>query len=106
MINELKAALSGKQNHNDFLRFKTLIDNGNKRSAIIHGFTIDFIEASSTSYEGSDYWVIFSAKKNGETKYFKLDGWYSSYETTRFDNYLGFVEVQQAEKVVKYWREV
>ncbi len=36
--------------------------------------------------DGAEYWIVFSAsKENEKTKYFRVDGWYQSYDGSELD---------------------
>jgi hypothetical protein len=67
------------------------------------GFIVEGIEQYGGEGMGDTYWVVFSLERDGDKKFFKLDGWYASYNGHEFDNYLDFDEVKQVEKVVKVW---
>lgn len=63
------------------------------------GIDLEYIEYD---YCDSDCYVVFKA---GD-KFYKLDGHYSSWSGREFDDYMSFYEVEEAEKMVKYWKEV
>ena len=97
MINDLKKVLKKERE-----RFQELINDG-YGSDTIGDYTINIEEQFGGEEQGSSYWVVFSASKDYETRYFKLDGWYASYVGFEFDDYLSFYEVEQVEKVIKVW---
>lgn len=54
---------------------------------------------------GDSYWNVFSVEHNGETTYFRLDGWYASYDGSHFDDYFGFYEVNKVPVQVFEWHK-
>lgn len=69
----------------------------------IGGFQIEYVESFGGEGKGDTLWTVFSLERDGEKKYFKLDGWYASYEGGTYDDYYDFYEVEQVEKMVKVW---
>ena len=70
------------------------------------GYTVKSEERYGGEGKGDDYWLVFSVTKDGEKKYFRLDGWYTSFSGHEFDQgYLAFYEVKPVEVVVKEWKE-
>lgn len=69
----------------------------------IADFTVKIEEQFGGEGQGDTYWVVFSLERDGEKKYFKLDGWYASYNGHEFEDFYDFYEVKQVEKVVKVW---
>ena len=45
--------------------------------------------------QGDEYWVVFSVEKDSEKTFFRLDGWYSSYDGSSFDDTHNFVVVKK-----------
>ena len=54
---------------------------------------------------GDSYWNVFSVEHNGEITYFRLDGWYASYDGSHFDDYFGFYEVNKVPVQVFEWHK-
>lgn len=68
---------------------------------------IEFKQVKQYGGEGSgdEYWYVFSCTKDGETKLFRLDGWYQSYEGYNFDDPMGFYEVVPKERAVIFYEK-
>lgn len=86
--------------------FTNYVDDiwGEQNSLInIGGFIVQGVDQHGGEGMGESYWVVFSVERDMQKEFFKLDGWYASYNGHEFDNYLDFNEVKQVEKVVKVW---
>jgi len=55
---------------------------------------------------GDEYWIVFEVTCEGVVTYYKLDGWYASYDGANFDDEFDLEEVEQVEVVVKKWHKV
>lgn len=72
----------------------------------VGGFIVEALEQYGGEGMGDSYWVVFSVENDGLKKFFKLDGWYASYNGHEFDNFLDFNEVIQVEKTIKVWENL
>lgn len=52
---------------------------------------------------GDEYWDVFSVENNGEKTYFRLNGWYASYEGATFDDPFDFEKVKKVPVQVFEW---
>jgi hypothetical protein len=101
--------LKGSNDYYD--QFRKYIDyaDGGEDPINIAGFTVQAVDQYGGSDLGSEYWVVFSISRENELRdfdekeFFKLDGWYASYNGHEFDDFLDFNEVKQVEKVIKVW---
>jgi hypothetical protein len=53
--------------------------------------------------KGDQYWNVFSVEHNGEKTYFRIDGWYASYDGSHFDDCYEFYEVEKVPVQVFKW---
>jgi hypothetical protein len=102
MLEELKNTLEKDENYDNFQDF---INDGYGEETF-GDFTLKHEDGYGGEDMGSEYWVVFSATKDGQTRYFKLEGWYASYEGSTFDDYFAFNEVEKAQKMIDYWKDV
>jgi len=72
----------------------------------IGGFIVEGLEQYGGEGMGDEYWVVFSVENDGLKKFFKLEGWYASYNGHEFESFIDFEEVVQVEKVVKVWEKL
>ena len=86
--------------------FADFVNEETEQPLDYHGYKLNVVEQRGGEDQGSDYWVVFSAEKDGEKKYFKLQGWYASYEGHTYEDYTDFYEVEEVEVMVKQWKEV
>lgn len=55
---------------------------------------------------GDDYWLVFEVTCENIVTYYKLEGWYASYEGANFDDEFDLVEVEKV-PVQKYeWKDL
>ena len=54
---------------------------------------------------GEEHWIVFSVENNGDKKYFKVPGFYQSYDGAEL-NWQYTHEVQPGEKVIRVWNKV
>lgn len=103
MIDDLKEVAA-----NDLDNFKRFIENNRwkRNPEDFNGYSLQIVEQFGGEDQGSDYWVVFSAEKDLEKRYFQLNGWYASYHGHEYEDYLDFFEVREAEKVIKVWEAV
>jgi hypothetical protein len=64
------------------------------------GLEFKLVEQHGGEEQGSEYYYVFSVTHEGQTKLFRLDGWYQSFHGADFDDLMGFYEVFPKEKVV------
>jgi len=55
--------------------------------------------------QGDSYWNVFSVEHNGETTYFRIDGWYASYDGSHFDDCYSFYEVEKVPVQIFEWHK-
>lgn len=99
--------LNGCEDYYD--QFKEYIDDfyGNSGEPIdLGGFIVEGVEQYGGEGMGDEYWVVFSVENDDVKKFFKLDGWYASYNGHEFDNFLDFNEVIQVEKTINVWENL
>ena len=53
--------------------------------------------------QGDDYWDVFSVEHNAEITYFRLDGWYSSYDGDTYNDPYKFIKVKKVPKQIFEW---
>lgn len=57
---------------------------------------------------GEHCWTVFSVTKYGENfyqRFFRVDGYYASYNGFEWDDPFRWKEVEKAQKMVDYWKE-
>lgn len=101
MITELKNLVFNNEEE-----FISILEESGFNNERFHGFILTEEKRFGGEGQGDNYWIVFSAEKDGIKKFFKLDGWYSSYEGSCIDSYSTFYEVEEVEKVVKVWENV
>lgn len=67
--------------------------------------TLTIVDQYDGEGRGDTYWVVFSSDQNGREKFYKVDGWYSSYEGRSFDDYTP-TEVKRVPVQTYEWQEV
>lgn len=69
------------------------------------GYTLKSEDGYGGEGQGDSYWGVFSVTHNGETTYFKLSGWYASFNGAEVD-YRDLTVVEKV-PVQKYeWKKV
>lgn len=69
------------------------------------GYVIESVDGYGGEGKGDEYWGVFSVTHNEETTYFKLNGWYASYEGGTIDDPEGFCEVEKVPVQTYEWKE-
>jgi hypothetical protein len=65
-----------------------------------------FVESHGGEGEGDDYWAVFSlTNASGETTYWKIPGWYQSYQGGTYE-YDEVFQVEPEQVMVRQWKEV
>lgn len=55
--------------------------------AIKHnGIAVSLAEQHGGEGQGDEYWIVFNAVSDGQEQYFRIDGWYSSYNGSEFED--------------------
>jgi hypothetical protein len=68
------------------------------------GYFFKNVEQFGGEGKGDQYWVVFSVTHNDEVSYFKINGWYASYDGVTIDEWDFFEAVKvpvQTHKWVK-----
>ena len=68
------------------------------------GYTLAYEDHYGGEGQGDNYWNVFSVEHNGQKTYFRLDGWYASYDGSHFDDYFGFYEVDKVPVQTFEWQ--
>ena len=56
---------------------------------------------------GEEYWSVFCVEYNGNKSYFKIDGWYQSYDGAEMNgDHFDFYEVEKAPVQTYEWKKV
>jgi hypothetical protein len=80
--------------------FWGLDDFSFKSGLTLNGWQVKERDASRQIDE-EDIWVVLEFQKDGVSKFFQANGWYSSYNGARYDS---VKEVTPAEKVITVWK--
>lgn len=60
----------------------------------------NLVESVGGEGQGDHYHVVFSVTHSGQTKLFRLDGWYASFNGYEFHNMMDFYEVERQPKTI------
>lgn len=70
-----------------------------------NGYAIKLEDSYGGEGKGDEYWSVFSVTHSGETKYFKIDGWYASYDGASMTGGIyDFFEVKKVPVQTYEWR--
>lgn len=72
---------------------------------IVNGLTFTLEDQHGGQGQGDEYWFVLKVESASGTQYFKLDGWYSSYEGSNFEDSVP-VEVKPIEVVKREWENL
>lgn len=80
-------------------------------NTILEPYDFEFRGEESYGGEGMGErcWTVFSVTKYGEDfdqKFFRVDGYYASYHGFEWGNLFRWKEVEKAQKMVDYWKEI
>jgi hypothetical protein len=69
------------------------------------GFKIDLVDHYGGEGQGSEYWSVFSVEHEGQTKFFRIDGYYASHYGAEItgDSY-DFEEVEKVPVQTYEWK--
>ena len=67
------------------------------------GYTLAYEDHYGGEGQGDDYWDVFSVEHNAEITYFRLDGWYSSYDGATYNDPYKFIKVKKVPKQIFEW---
>lgn len=81
--------------------FWTYGDNPMPTVSILDG-TVTKVAEGGGEGDGAPMWAVLSFEKDGATQYFRLDGQYSSWDSSYWDD--AFYEVYPAEVTVIDWK--
>ncbi len=112
-LEQIRQALNDKHDYSYVNWQKEQANDNDTGLSIIreyHSFSVDghlFVcgEQFGGEGQGDDYWIVFSVEKDGDKKFYKIPGWYSSNYGSELEAYNTF-EVKAVEKTVTVWEEV
>jgi hypothetical protein len=88
-------------------------DSYNEKEILLYDYGEDSFEFNGFTFkreevygggegDGEEYWAVFSVSNGDETRYFKADGWYASYEGGYIE-WENFFEVRSEKKTIDVW---